>query len=130
MKYFIFDLDDTLLNNNKEVTDYTLKGINILKNNDFIIVINTARSFSATLDVANIIKPDYLIVIEDKKFVVASEVKVKEELFGYLVNIDNNEDVMFARIDSDDSISEIQDDRLIEALIPLLLENQDLFKAE
>jgi hydroxymethylpyrimidine pyrophosphatase-like HAD family hydrolase len=44
MKYFIFDLDDTLLNNNKEVTDYTLKGINILKNNDFMIVINTARS--------------------------------------------------------------------------------------
>lgn len=73
MKYFIFDLDDTLLNNNKEVTDYTLKGINILKNNDFIIVINTARSFSATLDVANIIKPDYLIcnagaVIYDKDY--------------------------------------------------------------
>jgi hydroxymethylpyrimidine pyrophosphatase-like HAD family hydrolase len=73
MKYFIFDLDDTLLNNNKEVTDYTLKGINILKNNDFLIVINTARSFSATLDVANIIKPDYLIcnagaVIYDKDY--------------------------------------------------------------
>lgn len=73
MKYFIFDLDDTLLNNNKEVTDYTLKGIKILKNNDFIIVINTARSFSATLDVANIIKPDYLIcnagaVIYDKDY--------------------------------------------------------------
>lgn len=71
-----------------------------------------------------------IIVIEDKKFVVASEVKVKEETFGYLVNVDNNEDVMFARLDGDDSISEIQDDRLIEALIPLLLENQDLFKVE
>ena len=61
MKYFIFDLDDTLLNNNKEVSEYTLKGINILKKHDFIIVINTARSFLATLDVANIIKADYLI---------------------------------------------------------------------
>lgn len=71
-----------------------------------------------------------IIVIGDKKFVVASEVKVKEENFGYLVNVDNNEDVMFARLDSDDSISEIQDDRLIETLIPLLLENQDLFKVE
>ena len=36
MKYFIFDLDDTLLNNNKEVTDYTLKGIDILKNNLYL----------------------------------------------------------------------------------------------
>ena len=71
-----------------------------------------------------------IIVIGDKKFVVASEVKVKEENFGYLVNIDNNEDVMFARLDSDDIISEIQDDRLIEALIPLLLDSQDLFKVE
>ena len=71
-----------------------------------------------------------IIVIEDKKYVVVSEVKVKEETFGYLVNVDNNEDVMFVRLDSEDSISEIQDDRLIEALIPLLLDSQDLFKVE
>ena len=61
MKYFIFDLDDTLLNNNRQVSDYTLKGLQTLKDNTFIIVINTARSFSATKDVADIIKPDYLI---------------------------------------------------------------------
>ena len=71
-----------------------------------------------------------IIVIEDKKFVVASNVKVKEEEFAYLVNIDNNEEVMFARLDSETEISKIEDDRLIEALIPLLLENQDLFKVE
>ena len=71
-----------------------------------------------------------IIVIEDKKFVVASEVKVKEENFGYLVNIDDNNDVMFARLDSETEISKIEDDRLIEALIPLLLDSQDLFKVE
>lgn len=71
-----------------------------------------------------------IIVIEDKKFVVASEVKVKEENFGYLVNIDDNNDVMFARLDSETEISKIEDDRLIEALIPLLLDSQDLFEVE
>ena len=71
-----------------------------------------------------------IIVIEDKKFVVASEVKVKEENFGYLVNIDDNNDVMFVRLDSETEISKIEDDRLIEALIPLLLDSQDLFKVE
>jgi len=71
-----------------------------------------------------------IIVIDDKKYVVASEVKVREEEFGYLVNIDDNNDVMFARLDSETEISKIEDDRLIENLIPLLLENQDLFKVE
>lgn len=71
-----------------------------------------------------------IIVIEDKKFVVASEVKVKEENFAYLVNVDNNNDVMFARLDSETEISKIEDDRLIEALIPLLLDSQDLFNVE
>lgn len=61
MKYFIFDLDDTLLNNNREVSNYTLNGIKKLKKEKFLIVINTARSFKATLDIANIINPDYLI---------------------------------------------------------------------
>ena len=55
---------------------------------------------------------------------------VKEENFGYLVNIDDNNDVMFARLDSEKEISKIEDDRLIEALIPLLLDSQDLFKVE
>jgi len=63
-----------------------------------------------------------IIVIDDKKYVVASEVKVREEEFGYLVNIDDNNDVMFARLDSETEISKIEDDRLIENLIPLLLE--------
>ena len=60
-KYFIFDLDDTLLNKQSEVTEFTLDGINKLKENNFIIVINTARSFKATLRLINIIKPDYSI---------------------------------------------------------------------
>ena len=73
MKYFIFDLDDTLLNNKKEVSNYTLNGINLLRQKDFLIVINTARSFKATFEVAEIIKPDYLIcnagaVIYDKDY--------------------------------------------------------------
>lgn len=61
MKYFIFDLDDTLLNKNSEVTEYTLNGINKLKDNDYIIVINTARSFKATKSIIDIINPDYSI---------------------------------------------------------------------
>ena len=39
-KYFIFDLDDTLLNNNRDVSEYTLNGINKLRDNNFIIVIH------------------------------------------------------------------------------------------
>ena len=61
MKYFIFDLDDTLLNGNRKVSDYSLKGINILKEKGFIIVINTARSFRATKEIYDVIKPHYCI---------------------------------------------------------------------
>ena len=61
MKYFIFDLDDTLLNDRREVSDYTLKGIGILKDNNFLIVINTARSYKATKKIYDLINPDYCI---------------------------------------------------------------------
>lgn len=85
MKYFIFDLDDTLLNINREVSNYTLNGISILKKEKFLIVINTARSFKASIDIANIIKPDYLIcnagaVIYDKDYnlIYKSSISIKD----------------------------------------------------
>lgn len=71
-----------------------------------------------------------IIIVDDKQYVVASTVIVKEELFGYLVNVADNNDVIFARLDDDENISKIEDANLIQALIPLFLENQDYFKTE
>lgn len=71
-----------------------------------------------------------IIVIENKKYVLASQVKLEDEDFGYLVNIEDNNDIMFARLDSDKDISKIEDADMIEALIPLLLNNQDFIKID
>lgn len=71
-----------------------------------------------------------IIVIENKKYVLASQVKLEDEDFGYLVNIEDNNDIMFARLDSDKDISKIEDADMIEALIPLFLNNQDFIKID
>jgi len=71
-----------------------------------------------------------IIVIENDKYVVASKANIRGEEFAYLVNLVDNNKIMFARINNDDSISKIEDASLIEALIPVLLQNQSYFKVE
>ncbi len=60
--YIIMDLDDTLLNKKRELTDYSKKVLDELKRLGHIIVINTARSFDATKPVIDLLNPDYSIM--------------------------------------------------------------------
>lgn len=61
MKYIIFDLDDTLLDDRSQVTDYTLSVLNKLQEMGHKTVINTARSMNYAGEYFEILKPDYAI---------------------------------------------------------------------
>lgn len=108
-KYFIFDLDDTLLNNNRDVSEYTLNGINKLRDNNFIIVINTARSFKATLRLINIINPDYsicnagaTIYDSNNNLIYKKTISIKDtnEIINYLKESDDVENFSIQTIDN------------------------------
>lgn len=62
MKYIIFDLDDTLLNNQRQVSDYTLLVLRQLQQLEHRIVINTARSLDYSQAIFDRIRPDYAVV--------------------------------------------------------------------
>ena len=72
-KFIIFDLDDTLLNDKKEVTSFTLDTLSNLRSMGCYIVINTARSHLYNEVYTQTIKADYTILnggaaILDKDF--------------------------------------------------------------
>ncbi len=62
MSYIIFDLDDTLLNNKREVTPYTLEVLKRLQAMGHMLVINTARSKAFGQAYLDLIRPDYSIL--------------------------------------------------------------------
>jgi Cof subfamily protein (haloacid dehalogenase superfamily) len=62
MKYIVFDLDDTLLDANAEVSDYTLSVLDRLKADGHAIVINTARSRLFGEEIISRISPNYSIL--------------------------------------------------------------------
>ena len=62
MKYIVFDLDDTLLGANAEVSDYTLGVLNRLRADGHAIVVNTARSRLFGKEIIERISPDYSIL--------------------------------------------------------------------
>lgn len=62
MNYIIFDLDDTLLNDERQVSDYTLDILKRLQGMGHKIVINTARSKGYTQEIFDRIRPDYAIL--------------------------------------------------------------------
>lgn len=60
--YIIMDLDDTLLNKKRELTNYTKNVLSLLQQKGHKIVINTARSLDATTPVINQFSFDYSIM--------------------------------------------------------------------
>ena len=62
VKIIVFDLDETLLDNQRKVTDFTLAVLNELRAKGHKLVINTARSTPFQKEIFDIIKPDYSIV--------------------------------------------------------------------
>ena len=62
MKYIIFDLDDTLLNDNRQVSPYTLQVLKQLQDMGHVLAMNTARSSAFSREYFDIICPDYAIL--------------------------------------------------------------------
>lgn len=62
MSYIIFDLDQTLLNNESIVTDYTKAVLEALRAEGHKIVINTARSDMMTRELMERIEPDFTLL--------------------------------------------------------------------
>ena len=60
--YISFDLDDTLLNKKKQISEYSKKVLMELRKQGHKLVINTARGYLATLGIINELKPDYSVV--------------------------------------------------------------------
>ena len=61
-RFIIFDLDDTLLNNEKKITPYTNSVLAKLRKMGCVIVINTARSHLFNEEYTRSIKADYTIL--------------------------------------------------------------------
>ncbi len=62
MNYIIFDMDDTLLNNARQVLPYTLSVLKQLQAMGHKIVINTARSQQFNQPYFDLLQPDYAIL--------------------------------------------------------------------
>lgn len=85
MNYIIFDMDDTLLDNNHQITPYTLQTLKALQAMGHKIVINTARSKQFDQEFFDQIRPDYailnggaLIVDKDENAIFRAELSREE----------------------------------------------------
>lgn len=83
MKYIIFDMDDTLLNDKREVSSYTLGVLKKVQSMGHKLVCNTARSKAFNQKYFDQIQPDYailnggsLIIDQDENVVFCAEVDV------------------------------------------------------
>lgn len=81
MNYIIFDMDDTLLNDQREVTPYTLKVLKKVQSMGHQLVCNTARSKAFNQKYFDLIRPDYavlnggaLIIDKDENVIFRAEV--------------------------------------------------------
>lgn len=61
LKILLFDLDGTLLRNDKTLSEYTLKTLSKCKENGYLIGISTSRSEQNCLGFLREVKPDILI---------------------------------------------------------------------
>lgn len=59
MYLIIFDLDDTLLRNDRTVSPFTIKILQDVQKLGHLIAINTSRSYQNSLNIINLIHPDF-----------------------------------------------------------------------
>lgn len=62
MNYIIFDMDDTLLNNNRQISPFTIETLKALQAKGHKLVINTARSKQFDQQYFDQLRPDYAIL--------------------------------------------------------------------
>ena len=90
VKYIVFDLDDTLLNSEREVSAFTLSTLKKLQKLGHFLIINTARSKMYAKEYIDLIKPDYAILnggslIIDKEYNVIYKNAITSELSNKVI---------------------------------------------
>lgn len=85
-KVIVFDLDDTLLMQDKTISKFTFNILKELKEKGFILVINTARGLFATKEYIDLIKPNFSILnggslIIDTNYNIVYENKIEFNIF-------------------------------------------------
>lgn len=60
-KLIVFDLDDTLLNDEHRASERTVRLLEIVKAEGHLLAFNTARSEMRSADIFEVVKPDYAI---------------------------------------------------------------------
>lgn len=63
-------------------------------------------------------KDNSVIQVNNKEYTVVSIIKVEKDKFAYLINIDNYNDIMFAKIKKNE-IEVIEDKSILKELIKL-----------
>lgn len=63
-------------------------------------------------------KDNLVIQVNNKEYTVVSIIKVEKDKFAYLINIDNYNDIMFAKIKKNE-IEVIEDKNILKKLIKL-----------
>lgn len=83
MMYIIMDLDDTLLRNDKSISEFTLNILKKCADLGHIIVFNTARNFLSTKKYIDIVKPHYSIlnggglILQGNTIILSSFIDIK-----------------------------------------------------
>ena len=62
VKYIVFDLDDTLLNSERKVSDFSLSTLKKLQELGHFLIINTARSKMYAKEYIDLVNPDFSIL--------------------------------------------------------------------
>lgn len=104
--YLIFDLDDTLLTNDKKISKYTKQILSIAQSKNHTIVINSARSFTRIVEACKNIKVDYYIANGGSEIYKQNELIYKDFINNETTNkiikkINNSNDVITFSIQSD-----------------------------
>lgn len=62
INYIVFDLDRTLLNDDRKISQNSIDILNLLRKEKKLIIYNTARGYGETLDVLRQFPADYLVL--------------------------------------------------------------------
>ena len=122
VKYIIFDMDDTLLNDHRQVTLYTLEVLKKLQSMGHKLVCNTARSKSFNQKYFDQIHPDYailnggsLIIDKDENVIFSAEVDA-QTLHRVLADLLEITDDLF--VQTQDCFYSHKGKRTIQAAVP------------
>ncbi len=96
--YIIMDLDATLLRDDRKISSYSLEILNKLKDMGHVIVLNTARSLDATLEIIDVLKPEYSI-LNGGALIVKGKEKVYENAVSNEITKKVLKEIIEAKVD-------------------------------